>query len=190
MSGLVIYILFSDTVPSGGGYKQNASLNNSGIPLMWMVNEARAVGLSFKSRSSGIAWNPAELQEPPTSSMTPIWRVIEYLPLAVWRSFDNSAWTESYLFKGIKGVVLSETMSPVFLRPWISRLATLLSAFRLSSSIHLSLLGPPSFLLLFWCGCLSGWLCGLTLLLLFFAYTITLEEGKTMSVNASRLRCR
>ena len=154
---------------------------------MWMENEARAVGLSFKARSTETTWNARELEEFPTESMSPVWRVFEYLPLVAWRSFDIP-WTNRYAIKSIQNMVSSGlqsnfSYSPRFRVPTLSFLPG--SVLEVPPSVRRawSVFWPVSivFVILgvllrhpFW-----SLLC-IAMLAYYYAYVNASEEKKTM----------
>jgi hypothetical protein len=67
---------------SGGGLKENISLNLSSVPLLWMENEAEAAGLRLEPRASGGVWDLRGLQTHDVhESLRGGWKPLEYLPL-------------------------------------------------------------------------------------------------------------
>ncbi|OAF13485.1 hypothetical protein AYJ54_05735 [Bradyrhizobium centrolobii] len=85
----------------GGGYPEVESAVSK-YPLLWMIDEARAAGLNFNPRTvNQLAWGVQRKNSPFTyvapdadgelhNSMTPAWRVLEYLP----KSAKYKEWPE------------------------------------------------------------------------------------------------
>ncbi|KAF5362607.1 hypothetical protein D9758_009564 [Tetrapyrgos nigripes] len=76
----------------GGGYRRNITLDNAGIPLLWMENEASRTGLILRAREEGIDWKwDALASEQPTESLTPFpWYLFEDLPIASWEHLHDN----------------------------------------------------------------------------------------------------
>ncbi|KAJ3486876.1 hypothetical protein NLI96_g3923 [Meripilus lineatus] len=71
----------------GGGNVPNAQLNNASVPVLWMVNQSIAAGLSVTP--SDVDLSVAKLKNMQTNdSMTFWYRILEFLPLH-WSTYDE-----------------------------------------------------------------------------------------------------
>jgi hypothetical protein len=70
------------SVTSGGGNRENISLNLAGVPLTWMENEASTAGLHLKSRPFKDEWKSKELKNiKEIPSLVWGWWFLEFLPI-------------------------------------------------------------------------------------------------------------
>jgi hypothetical protein len=60
---------------SGGGNKENISLQSGGIPLQWMMNEASMADLAL--HHADINWKAEDLERNPEKSLTLGWWILE-----------------------------------------------------------------------------------------------------------------
>ncbi len=80
LSFVTIPSIFSYSVTSGGGNVDNTKLNNTTIPVLYMVNQSSIVGLDVTP--SNIKWDEARLRTmKPTNSMKWYYRILEIFPI-------------------------------------------------------------------------------------------------------------
>jgi uncharacterized protein (DUF2235 family) len=98
----------------GGGYTGDSSPGLAGIPLAWMIREARAAGVEFDTeQEQRLVW-PRQLAPPPELTVEAVteqyanadqhdeikahlhWRIVEQLPLPRSRRLDEHRWKREF----------------------------------------------------------------------------------------------